>query len=500
MTIQTLTIEQLLEENQFLKNQLKILQEQLAWLTKQVFGQRSEKLTSLDNPQQLLLPGLEEASTAQDDESKKIVSEHARRSANRNGQDQITLPEGIHVETIILDIAEEDKICKKTGLPLIKIGEEISQKLAYKPGKTYIKKFIRPKYVNPKQEEKGVVIAPMADGLIPKCRADESFLAYILVSKFADHLPLYRIAKILSRDGVGVSHKLLSQWVLRCGAALKPLYDLMLDKILKSGNSYFDETPVKLQAKGCCKQAYMWVIVGGNEATPAYRVFQFCENRSHEHALKLFAGYKGVFHSDKYQCYEKIAKQEDVIWCVCWAHVRRKFFEAEQGNPIFRQWVLRKIRYLFMLEKIAWARSPEERLKIRQEKELPIINELIHKIKARIMDGAILPKSKFKEALGYFCGLIPYLKNYTQHPFARLDNNTAERAIRPLAIGRKNWLFFGSKDGGEAGAVILSLVQTCRGLNINPEEYLEDVMRRIMDHPANQLEELLPDQWLKNRA
>ena len=110
----------------------------------------------------------------------------------------------------------------------------------------------------------------MPDGLILKCRADESFLAYILVSKFADHLPLYRIAKILSRDGVGVSHKLLSQWVLRCGAALKPLYDLMFDKILKSGNSYVDEPPVKLEAKGCCKQAYMWVVVGGNEATLAY--------------------------------------------------------------------------------------------------------------------------------------------------------------------------------------------------------------------------------------
>lgn len=497
MTTQTLTIELLLEENRLLKAQIKLLQEQVAWFTKQLFGQRSEKLTSLDNSEQLVLPGLEASIPPLDDDSKKIVPEHVRRSANRNGQDQITFPESIHVETIVLDIAEEDKICKDTGLPLVKIGEEISQKLAYKPGKTYIKKFVRPKYAHPQQEEKGVVIAPMIEGLIPKCRADESFLAHVLVSKFADHLPLYRIAEILSRDGVGVSRKLLSQWVLRCGAALKPLYDLMLEKILKSGNSYVDETPVKLQAKGGCKQAYMWVIVGGNETTPAYRVFRFCETRAHEHALKLLADYEGVFHSDKYQAYEKVAKQKGVIWCPCWVHVRRKFFEAEQGDPVFRKWVLRKIRYLFMLEKVAWARSPEKRLKIRQEKEVPIINELIDKIKARVIDGAILPKSKFKEALGYFCGLIPYLKNYTQHAFARLDNNTAERAIRPLAIGRKNWLFFGSKDGAEAGAVILSLVQTCRGLNINPEEYLEDVMRRIMDHPANQLEELLPDQWLK---
>ena len=507
MTTQMLTIQQLLEENDALKatnaslqNQLKILQEQLAWLTKQVFGQRSEKLNSLENSQQLLLPGLEEAAKPSDPSEKKIIPEHTRCNPNRKGQDQIILPEGIPVETILIDIPEADKICKETGLPLVKIGEECSQKIAYKPGKVYVKKIIRPKYAYPKQEEKGIVIAPMIEGIIPKCRADESFLSHILVSKFADHLPLYRIAEILSRDGVGISRKLLSQWVLRCGEALKPLYDLMLDKILKSGNSYVDESPVKLQAKGGCKQAYMWVIVGGADATPCYRVYRFCESRAHEHALKLLSRYKGIFHSDKYQVYEKIAKQEGVTWSPCWVHIRRKFVEAEQGDSVFRQWVLRKIRYLFMFEKVAWARTPEERLKIRQDKEVPIIDELIEKIKTRIMDGAILPKSKFKEALGYFCSLIPYLKNYTKHAFARLDNNTAERAIRPLAIGRKNWLFFGSAEGGEAGAIILSLVQTCRGLNINPEIYLEDVMRRIMDHPANKLEELLPDQWLKNHS
>ena len=180
-------------------------------------------------------------------------------------------------------------------------------------------------------------------------------------------------------------------------------------------------------------------------------------------------------------------------------HIRRKFFEAESGDVLFRSLVLRKIKYLFLLEKVAWARSPEERLKIRLEKEVPIIDELISKIKGKLTDGKILPKSKLREALGYFCGLIPHLKNYTKSPWARLDNNVAERAIRPLAIGRKNWLFFGSVEGGEAGAVILSLVQTCRGLGINPMEYLEDVMRRQMSYNAQKLEELLPDQWNKAR-
>lgn len=149
-----------------------------------------------------------------------------------------------------------------------------------------------------------------------------------------------------------------------------------------------------------------------------------------------------------------------------------------------------------MLEKVAWNRSPEERLRIRKEKEEPIIDELINKIKSRLLAGNLLPKSKLREALGYFCGLIPYLKNYTKHAFARMDNNVAERAIRPLAIGRKNWLFFGSEDGGEAGAILFSFVQTCRGLGINPREYLEDIFRRLMSHSSQRLEELLPDHWL----
>lgn len=153
-----------------------------------------------------------------------------------------------------------------------------------------------------------------------------------------------------------------------------------------------------------------------------------------------------------------------------------------------------------MLERVAWNRNEEERLKIRQEKEVPIIDELIEKIKDRLVNGKALPKSKFREALGYFCSLIPYLKYYTLFPWARLDNNVAERAIRPLAIGRKNWMFVGSLEGGEASAVIYSLVQTCRALNINPYDYLEDILRRFMSHPFNRLEELLPENWAKSKS
>lgn len=161
--------------------------------------------------------------------------------------------------------------------------------------------------------------------------------------------------------------------------------------------------------------------------------------------------------------------------------------------------MLRKIRYLFMLEKIAWSRTADERLKIRQEKEAPIIDEMIQKTKQRLIEGKLLPKCKMREALGYFCGLIPYLKNYTEYSHARIDNNTAERAIRPLAIGRKNWLFVGSEEAGKAAAVLLSLVQSCRATEVNPREYLEDVMRRLMDHSSQKLGKLLPVAWANSK-
>ncbi len=485
------------EEVVQLQNEVRHLKEQLEWFKRQIFGKRSERIVSDLNSQQLVFDGFETQQTKE--EEKKIVVTHTRKKPQRDGQDKITLPDDLPVKTTLLDIPEDQKVCHETGEALVQIGVEISHKLAHDPGYFYIKEIIRPKYANPHKEEAGILTASLPDSLLPKCRADETLLAEIITKKFAGHLPLCRIAEILKRDGIGISRKLLSQWVVRSAKALKPLYNEMLKRVLASKNIYIDESPVKLLEPVKCKQAYMWVVVGGNEANPVYRIYSFKEDRCHNNVLDILKNYRGGLHSDKYAAYQKLAEQKIVTWFPCFSHIRRKFFEAEAGDPEFRQWVLMKIRHLFMLERVAWARSPDERLKIRQEKEIPIIDALIDKIKGRLLDGKILPKSKLKEAMGYFCSLIPYLKNYTQHAFSRLDNNVAERAIRPLAIGRKNWLFFGSPDGGEAGAILFSLVQTCRGLGINPREYLEDIMRRIMSHSNQKLHELLPDNWLDSR-
>ena len=501
MTTPTISLEQHLNEVSQLKSEISYLKEQLEWFRRQVFGQRSEKIIPNSNEEQLYIPGTELCKSPVEQKTETIPA-HVRKKPNRDGKDKITLPDNLPIERQVIDLPENEKVCPQTGENLVKIGEDITQKLAHKPGSYYIKQIIRIKYAAPKNPDAGVMTAPLPDTLLPRCQADESLLADILVKKYADHLPLYRQSEMLAREGISISRQVLCQWTTRAALALKPLHDLMTQIILKSGNIFIDETPINMLApgKGKVQQAYMWVLAGGQAKDPPYRIYEFYENRKHSNVVDLLKGYDGVLHSDKYGAYEALANARQFTWCPCWSHIRRKFFEAETGDPQFRDWVLRKIRYLFMFENVAWSRSPEERLQIRKEKEAPIIDELITAVKGKLIDGKILPKSKLREALGYFCGLIPHLKNYIEHPFARLDNNVAERAVRPLAIGRKNWLFVGNEDGGDAAAVIYSLIQTCRALQINPRKYLEDVTRRLMGHSINQLHELLPDNWDASRA
>ncbi len=484
-------------ENQKLRETVDALKEQLEWLRRQIFGRRSEKdLRNLDESQLSFNGFALEKSIPE----KQVIKSHERVKQCRNGQDKITLPPDLPVERTVIDLPEEQKKCQETGTPLVKIGEEVSRKLAHKPGSYFIKEIVRPKYAHPQRSEEGIKIADLPSSLLSRCQVDDSFLAELLVKKYADHNPLNRISEIMSRDGIFISRQLLSQWVIKCGIALKSLCDEMTRLILSSENVFIDEVPIKMldPGMGQTKITYMWVLSGGKESNPSCRVYNFRTNRQHHQAAELLKGYRGVVHSDKYGAYEKLAATKQFTWCPCWVHIRRKFIEAEHGDKDLRDTVLHKIQKLFQIEEIAWTKSPEERLQIRQELEVPIIDELTELIKTRLLSGTVLPKSNFKEALGYYCSLISYLKNYTLHPWARLDNNVAERAVRPLVLGRKNWLFLGSNDGGEAAGVILSLVQTCRALHINPRVYLEDIMRRLMDHNAQKLEELLPHNWIKN--
>lgn len=316
MTTSTYTQEQLLGIIKNQANEIVFLKEQLEWFRRQIFGQRSEKTVS--NLSQKQLEFALNCDAQNSPEEKQLVRACERKKPQRDGKDKISLPENIPVEKQVIDLKEEEKTCQQTGKPLVKIGEEVTRKLAYKPGSYFIKEIIRLKYALP--ENQGISTPNLPESLLTRCQADESFLADLLVKKFVDHLPLYRISEMLWREEINISRQILSQWVIRAGLALKPLYNAMTRNVLESQNLFIDETPINMldPGKGKAHQAYMWVIVGGKTADPPYRIYNFRTNRQHTNAADLLKNYNGILHSDKYGAYEALANKKQFVWCPCW--------------------------------------------------------------------------------------------------------------------------------------------------------------------------------------
>lgn len=489
-------IEHLQEQIKIQQDQIKFQQEQIKTLQKMIFGQKSERFVS--NPDELYFPGLEPVLEEIPAET-VVIPAHEKRKAKSTPTNSIDYPEDLPVETTVIDLKDEEKTDKATGAPLIKIGEEISKRLAVKPQQFFIKQTIRYKYAVKNNPDAGIKIPDLPDSILNRPACDESFIADVIVKKFCDHSPLNRQSEILTRQKIYVSRQTLSNYVNKIGVALTPLYNLMKDMVFSSGNIFVDETPVDELApgKGKTDQGYVVTVAGEANLNPKNRIYIYFPDRKHNNFNQLLENFKGVLHSDKYGAYQQLATKKDLIWCPCWAHIRRKFIEAEGANPKLRTSVLDFIQRLFKIEERAASLTELERLELRKTESTPLIDELIKLSKDSI--GKVLPKSKIGIAFGYLLGLENYLKNYISQPFARMDNNVAERALRPVAVGRKNWLFVGSETSGQNTAILLTFAQTCRALKINPHEYFEDVLRRFQSHCFSKLNELLPENWAKLR-
>lgn len=474
------------------------LQNQLEWCKRQIFGQKSERLTDLpgDVPE---LPGFEMPETIEPKVETVKVPGHDRRKKNRKGSCTVEIPDDMERVEVLIDVPEEERTLSD-GTPLVRIGEDRSEKLAFRPGEYYVKEFIRPKYACPSDSKLGVVQEPMPSSIVEGSKFDTSFMAHLIEEKFAFHMPLYRICEKLAGRDIRVTRQVLSQMVKTCGQRVLPLFDLMIERTLEQGVIFTDDTPIKLQRKNKCKEARMWIYIGGLPNAPPYHVYQFTTDRSHRHPTKFLENFKGKLHADAFAAYEKLDKFEGVFWAACWAHARRKFENALTGSSDDPSlWVMQQMRYLFLFERVAWNRSPEERLRIRDEHERPIVNEIFKRFGKELKSGTLLPKSKLADAIGYMQTRRDNFELYLNDADLRMDNNAAERGLRKLTIGRKNWMFVGSEKAGNSMAALLSLVQTCRAMGITPHVYLEDLFNRLLDHPASRLEELLPDQWQKNR-
>ena len=506
------------EVTRLLTAQIDKFKSQVEWLLRQLFGRKSEKF----DPHQQWLDALTIQAVEQNPPAApaaavaQTVAAHTRQAAP-HGRGE--LPAHLPREIEIIDLPEAEKTLPD-GTPRPVIGHEDAERVAYTPGRIYVKVTRRPKYGSPVgAEEHGVVIAPVPEVLIPRCLADESLLAHLVVSKFADHLPLHRMESVLARSGIKLTRQTMSDWMLACGAATQPLIDGMIVELFANGLVHSDDTPVDMQDYKSDKprgqrtrETRLWVTTTSPREGP-WTVFDFTTGRSADGPLRFFKNFKGQIVCDAYTVYDKLDDTYDEIALNgCWTHVRRYFLKAhESGHPAEGAEFLALIRELYAIESelpdsiLSPDTTPEVRAKallkdnarrtaVRGERSLPVLA----RIRAR-MDALLLgtpPDSKLAKALKYADGIWPRLIAYAADGRLPIDNNPAEQMIRPIALGRNNWLFFGSERGGKAAANLMSLIGTCKRAKVEPFAYLCDVFRRL---PAaktlKQVRALLPDVW-----
>jgi transposase len=457
------------------------------------FGRRAETL----DPDQLAL-GLEdveqeiaagEAGTEAVAPAEK-TARAARRRTNR-GSLPAHLP---RIETLV-DI--EDKTCPGCRGALHRIGEDVAERLDIVPAQLRVLVVRRPKYACRACEE-GVVQAPAPARLIEGGLPTEAAVAHVVVAKYADHLPLYRQAQIYARQGVDLDRSTLADWTGRAAWLLRPLHARLLERLKASGKLFADETtaPVLDPGRGRTKTGQLWAYArddrpwGGPD--PPGVVYVYAPDRKAERAAAHLAGFKGVLQVDGYAGYRPLAEAGDVKLAFCWAHVRRRFYEIASAGPApIASEALERIARLYAIETDIRGRSAEARRRVRQEISRPLVEILKPWLKAQL--DRVSQKGKLAEAIRYALARWEGLSLFLDDGRVEMDSNIVERAIRPIALNRKNALFAGSDGGGEHWAVLASLIETCKLNGVDPQGYVADVITRIVQgHPNSRLDELLP--------
>ena len=494
-------IEELTQKLESVQRQLTTLQHQMEQMLRRLYGRKSEQL----NPNQLMLDPIILESLNQNQDAQQTPPEATapvkpevvtpRKPSQHHGR--VPIPEHLERVEILLDIPEEQKVCPETGEPLKVIAIEVSEKLEYRPGKLIVNVYKRPQYALPERADSfgGVIAAAMPDHPIAKCKGDVGLIAHLIVSKFADHLPLYRQDGIFEREGVTIPRATQSSWLMQVYESIKPLEETMRRAVLENDVMFTDDTPIPLQVKGNgkLKKARLWVYVRGGTGPPL-TVYDFSIDRSKRRPLDFLNDYRGYVHADAYSGYDELFKKEDIVEVGCWAHARRKFDEAVSSRPKEATDILARIARLYHeVETPCADMKPEERRRFRQEHAAPLLDGIFEKLDE--LHRQTTPSEPLRKAIDYALNQRKALCRYLEDGRLKPDNNIAENAMRPVAVGRKNWLFVGSERGGRAAALFMSLVRSCKDCGINPWEYFDGMLRRIMSHSTTRLRELLPDQW-----
>jgi transposase len=466
---------------------------QLMQLLRYRYGQRSDRLQS----EQMVLWALQEKERTPGQEPQQTPEASGKEESRRRGHGRKRLPKDLPRTRVVHDVTPQEKRCQRCEVEKKKIGEEVSEQLEYVPASFYVIEHVHPKYACPLCEE-GVVQAKKPMQPIEKGIPGPGLLAHVATSKFADHLPLYRLEGIFARHGVDISRSTMCDWLAHCAQLIAPLYERMCQRVRASKVIFTDDTPVPVQEKTLTKTktGRIWVYVG--DRANRYTVYEYTPNRSRDGPRGFLAGFCGYLQADAYAGYDELYRSGTVKEVGCWAHARRKYLEAEMAHPVNAAIAVAWIRRLYRIEDIAKQVDPCSRKTLRQERAKPILEEFKGWLKETQL--RVLPKSPLGQAIGYTLSNWDALRRYLEDGDLEIDNGRSERALKPTALGRKNWLFFGSDRGGRTGAILKSFTATCKDLKIDPFVYLRDVFERISAHPMSRLDELLPDRWLAERT
>jgi transposase len=483
----TLTYEELLAENNLLKGEISVLKEELAQLKRVIYGQKRERFVLVgQDDSQLGFWTNGDRQVEPSVEVERISYDRRKPQRKQTPHGRHPFPKHLRRQDIIIEPDED-----VTGLK--KIGEEITQELEYKPGELYVKRYIRPKYA--KTDGDGIIIGTLPNRPIDKGIPGPNLLAQVSIGKFVDHLPLYRQRQQFNRLGYKPPASTMNGWVEGTDLLLRPLDQLLRAIILKANYLQLDETPIRVldkNLKGKCHNGFYWVY---HDPLRKLAFFDYRPDRSRAGPTELLQNFSGFLQSDGYSAYDAFDKRDSIMLVGCFAHARRKFVEAQLSDPTKAEWMLSHIQELYQIERQARQNvfTYDERFKLREEYAHPILKE----IKSWLDQAAIevLPKSAIGKAILYMLNQWPKLQMYLTDGRLEIDNNLVENAIRPVALGRKNYLFAGSHEGAKRAALIYSLLATAKLHDAEPFAYLADVIDRLPDHPHKRLAGLLPQNW-----
>jgi transposase len=467
----------------------------IAQLLRRLYGTKQERV----DPDQLLLFSVEDlAALVQEsaDAQAEKQSETRPPKRRRRGHGRRPLPDHLPREQVIHELPEGERRCPCCGETRVEIGRECSEQLEYVPASFKVIEHVRMKYAC-KGCEEHVTIATKPPQPIEKGLAGPGLLAHLIVSKYGDHVPLYRQEDIFMRHGVCIRRSTQCGWLAGAADLSQPLYELMVDRTLESKIVHTDDTPVKMldPTLGHARTARFWAYIG--DSAHPYSVYDFTTSRRRDGPAMFLSGFEGYLQADAYGGYDGIYLDSDgkIVEVGCWAHCRRYWWEAIGTDSRRAHEALSYIAQLYQWEDQLAERDADRRRQLRREHALPILASFRGWIEQQ--SAQVLPKSPIGQACTYTLNQWDALVRYCEDGDLSIDNNVAERTVKIPAIGRKNWLFVASEAGGHRAAILFSLIASCKANEVEPFAYLRDVLTQLPTQPADQLDELLPDRWLK---